>query len=167
MKPKLSQTSKMPCKSFALPRSTCPMKCSYCYAHKGYYLFKAVQELREHNLKCTRQKSFVADMVSLIDGMDYFRWHDSGDIYSKAYLKKIEYIARCTPKTKHWIPTKAWIKYYDELLAFQERCPNVTIRCSSAMVDYINAPMGFPCSMVAKDKLPMKGRYGTFTMSNV
>ena len=50
---KLSNTSKMPCKSWGIPASSCKTGaklrkvkgsvCSGCYAHKGAYSWKAVK----------------------------------------------------------------------------------------------------------------------------
>ena len=60
-----------------------------------------------------------------------FRWHDSGDVQDEEHLLKIFAVAKLTPDTKHWMPTReSWVK------AFLPECPdNLCIRFSVPMVD--------------------------------
>tara|TARA_B100001287_G_scaffold99422_1_gene83628 strand:- start:37 stop:423 length:387 start_codon:yes stop_codon:yes gene_type:complete len=60
-----------------------------------------------------------------------FRWHDSGDVQDEEHLLKIFAVAKLTPNTKHWMPTReSWVK------AFLPECPdNLCIRFSVPMVD--------------------------------
>jgi hypothetical protein len=38
----------------------------------------------------------------------YFRWHDSGDIFSAVYGRCILDVCRQLPRVKHWIPTRSY-----------------------------------------------------------
>ena len=57
--------------------------------------------------------------------------HDSGDVQDEEHLLKIFAVAKLTPNTKHWMPTReSWVK------AFLPECPdNLCIRFSVPMVD--------------------------------
>lgn len=146
MIPKLSKASKMPCKSFSLPvnRDVCkgmldnkgnvkPI-CKECYAAKGFYRMSTVKALREHNYKASKSEYFIIDMVNLIENQKYFRWFDSGDIYSDTFLADIYTICQATPKTKHWIPTKTRELFNQNLWKKLESLPNVTVRYSSPSI---------------------------------
>ncbi len=146
--PKLSKASKMPCKSFSLPvtEEVCKgMKdskgnikpvCKACYAKKGFYNMPVVKDLRDHNLLSTKQldNTFVNSMVEQLRKAKYFRWFDSGDIYSDKLLARIYWICKNTPNTKHWIPTKARELFSQELWKDLEALSNVTIRYSSPSI---------------------------------
>lgn len=143
-KPKLSSTSKMPCKSFALPiEDTCNGRynldgtlkeiCNGCYADKGSYTWPASINLRSHNYLSTQENDFSGYMIDLInlDKNDYFRWFDSGDVYSTKFLFKLYTICLNTPNTKHWIPTKSRDLYDNSIWELLEALPNVKVRFSS------------------------------------
>ena len=148
---KLSKTSKMPCKSFALPAGikTCigmfniegKVKdvCKGCYAMKGSYSWRSARNLRDHNLKETKEnlESFHDDMIMLLkrEKNDYFRWFDSGDFYDNDLLYTITSICRLTPEIKHFIPTKAREHLDQDLWEKLEALPNVTLRYSSPSVN--------------------------------
>lgn len=123
----LSRTSKMPCPSFGLHVSSCTTGqklrkishsvCSKCYAHKGRYLFKNVTNAGKERIKnitkaiaTENQQIWVDAMVFLIKSKaaksGYFRWHDTGDIFSVEYLKMILDVVKATPEIKHFLPTK-------------------------------------------------------------
>ena len=36
----------------------------------------------------------------------YFRWHDSGDLFNVEYARAVFEVARRTPHTLHWVPTR-------------------------------------------------------------
>tara|TARA_R110000765_G_scaffold392455_1_gene485619 strand:+ start:114 stop:533 length:420 start_codon:yes stop_codon:yes gene_type:complete len=46
-------------------------------------------------------------MVKAIGDAPYFRWFDSGDIYSAKLADKILEVIKRTPNCKHWIPTRS------------------------------------------------------------
>jgi hypothetical protein len=80
-------------------------------------------------------------MVRLLRGEDYFRWHDSGDLQSLAHLEMIAEVARQTPNTRHWLPTREFA-IVREFLRSQRRPSNMVIRMSAQMID-ADPPKGF------------------------
>jgi hypothetical protein len=139
----LSKPSKMPGWAYGIPAKECKTgsrlrqvkgsTCEKCYALKGCYVFKVVQEAQYKRLAATKHPNWVRAMVHLISSKKskYFRWHDSGDVQDLKHLAKIFKVARLTPDVAHWMPTReAWVKPY---LA---RAPkNLVIRFSMPMVD--------------------------------
>ena len=144
--PKLSKASKMPCKSFSLPVSDEVCKgmkdskgnikpvCVGCYAKKGFYNMPVVKALREHNYKASKAVTWSNKMIDLVSKELYFRWFDSGDIYSDRFLNDIYIVCRNTPSTKHWIPTKARELFNQDTWKALEALPNVTVRYSSPSI---------------------------------
>jgi len=169
----LSTTSAMPCKSYSLKAiATCPTGaklakvpgsvCASCYAdNRGNYKFSNVRTAQDKRKTATHGPDWVEAMVQSIGHTPYFRWHDSGDIYSLEYWERILEVIRATPRTKHWIPTheaslvRSWIRNGGKLPR------NLTLRLSAAMVDgkppvppkgvqtstvhHNEAPQGFEC----------------------
>lgn len=140
---KLSKTSKLGCKSWSLEAGkTCPGShkkdgtlvdaCKGCYAKGGNYRFKNVRLPREHNRVDWKRDGWVDDMVGLLKTEKFFRWFDSGDVYSKGLAEKISEVVKKTPDTKHWIPTRSYkfekIKRVLDDLASE---PNASVRFSS------------------------------------
>ena len=70
-----------------------------CYALKGCYVFKVVQDAQYKRLKAIRHPLWVKAMTMQIANKKtkYFRWHDSGDIQDLKHLAKIFEVARRTP----------------------------------------------------------------------
>ena len=147
----LSKPSKMPGWSIGIPAKECKTGaklrlvqgsvCYDCYALKGCYVFKVVQEAQYRRLKAIYTAPWVQAMAHLINSKkpDVFRWHDSGDVQDLEHLNKIYEVCRLTPSKRHWMPTReAWVK--DHL----DRCPsNLVIRFSAPMVDH-EAPASWP-----------------------
>ena len=139
----LSKPSKMPGWSIGLPAKECKTgsklqkvkgsTCYDCYALKGCYVFKVVQDAQYRRLESIKNPLWVGAMTHLINSKKskYFRWHDSGDIQDESHLIKIFAVAKLTPTVQHWMPTReAWVK------AFLPECPeNLIIRFSAPMVD--------------------------------
>jgi hypothetical protein len=139
----LSKPSKMPGWAYGIPAKECKTgsklrqvknsTCEKCYAMKGCYVFKVVQEAQYKRLAATRHPLWVRAMAAQINSKKskYFRWHDSGDVQDLKHLAKIFKVARLTPDVKHWMPTReAWVKPY------LCRAPNnLLIRFSMPMVD--------------------------------
>ena len=139
----LSKPSKMPGWSIGIPAKECKTGaklqkvpgsvCYDCYALKGCYVFKVVQDAQYRRLKAIYTPQWVQAMAHLINSKkpDVFRWHDSGDVQDLEHLNKIYDVCRLTPTRRHWMPTReAWIK--DHL----NRAPsNLVIRFSAPMVD--------------------------------
>ena len=139
----LSKPGKMPGWSIGIPAKECKTGaklqkvpgsvCYDCYAMKGCYVFKVVQDAQYRRLKAIYTAPWVQAMAHLINSKkpDVFRWHDSGDVQDLEHLNKIYEVCRLTPSRRHWMPTReAWVK--DHL----DRAPsNLVIRFSAPMVD--------------------------------
>jgi hypothetical protein len=139
----LSKPSKMPGWSYGLPAKECKTgsklrlvpgsTCYNCYALKGCYVFKVVQDAQYKRLAATKHPLWVGWMQTVINSKKskYFRWHDSGDVQDEGHLMKIFAVCRLTPSVKHWLPTReAWVKH------FLPMCPkNLVIRFSAPMID--------------------------------
>ena len=146
-KPKLSKASKMPCRSWSLQAlDTCPASigtdgelvdaCKGCYATDGNYRFSNVKAPRLHNREDWQQADWVDAMVAELDNDRYFRWFDSGDMYSLKLAEKIYDVMVATPWTRHWLPTRMhkFAKFAD-ILAKMEALPNVVVRLSSDSIN--------------------------------
>lgn len=146
-KPKLSKASKMPCRSWSLQAlDTCPASigtdgelvdaCKGCYATDGNYRFSSVKAPRLHNREDWKQADWVDAMVAELDNDRYFRWFDSGDMYSLKLAEKIYAVMLATPWTRHWLPTRMhkFAKFAD-ILAKMEALPNVVVRLSSDSIN--------------------------------
>ncbi len=112
---KLSYTSKMRCYSWDLPaRLSCPVQsevCAKCYGVRGNFLFKESAFIRIENLKGLRAKGgldlwknwFKYELLNR--GVQYFRFHSTGDLYSIDYYTTILAVCKELPKVSFWIPT--------------------------------------------------------------
>ena len=114
----LSKPGKMPGWSIGIPAKECNTGgklqnkegsvCNDCYALKGCYVFKVVQDAQYRRLRAIKNPRWVEAMALLIN--------------SKKPL---------TPSRMHWMPTKeAWVKKY-----LKHKPDNLTIRLSSPMVN--------------------------------
>ena len=139
----LSKPSKMPGWAYGLPAAEFKTGgrlklipdsvCSGCYADKGCYVFPVVQAAQYRRLAAIRSPLWVGAMALLINSKKskYFRWHDSGDVQDEEHLLKIFAVAKLTPETSHWLPTReAWTSKY--LSAVPK---NLTLRFSIPMID--------------------------------
>jgi hypothetical protein len=139
----LSKPSKMPGWAYGLPAKECKTgkklqqvegsTCYNCYALKGCYVFKVVQDAQYRRLNSIQHTHWVLAMSTLINSKKskWFRWHDSGDVQDENHLLKIYEVCRLTPKVKHWMPTReAWVK---KLL--KNKPGNLVIRFSMPMID--------------------------------
>ena len=139
----LSKPTKMPGWSIGIPAKECKTGkklrqiknsvCEGCYALKGCYVFKVVQEAQYKRLEAINHPDWVLAMATLINSKkpDVFRWHDSGDVQDEAHLNKIFEVCRLTPSKRHWMPTReAWIKDH-----MKDAPENLVVRFSSPMID--------------------------------
>ena len=141
-----TKTKKMPSLSYSLPAKECitgsklvnvkGSVCEGCYALKGnYHRFKSnIEPAQYKRLESITHPDWVKAMVKLIGNKPYFRWHDSGDLQSVDHLYKIAEVARQSPNTLHWLPTRE----YDIVKAFvkHDTIPmNLVIRMSTMMID--------------------------------
>ena len=114
---KLKKTSKelglrvfnfgIPAYKSASGKLTCPMADScvkFCYAKKGAYIWSNVKPAFEKRYQLTKTDDFVEAMNTEIRKKkpDYVRVHDSGDYYSRAYLKKWIEVAIHNPSVRFY-----------------------------------------------------------------
>ena len=136
-----TRTSKMPGLSYSLPAWECKTGsklrkvkgsvCASCYALKGCYVFKVVQEAQYKRLKAIDHPDWVQAMATVIKRQKFFRWHDAGDVQSPEHMQKILEVCRLTPNTKHWLPTQE-----RQFLPDPEQVPdNLVIRLSRSKID--------------------------------
>ena len=84
----LSKPSKMPGWAYGLPAKECKTGgklqkvpgsvCYDCYALKGCYVFKVVQDAQYFRLKAIRHPLWTGAMAKIINSKKskFFRWHD-------------------------------------------------------------------------------------------
>jgi hypothetical protein len=152
----LTQTSKMPCKSYSLPTIACRTGfemakipgsvCSGCYANKGFYSMyaKTIEPAQHARLVAIEDPDWISGMVSAIGQDQFFRWHDSGDIQSLEHLEKIVDVCNATPDCRHWLPTREY-GIVKEFIAKHGAIPeNLVIRLSAMFPD---KPVIIPASL--------------------
>jgi hypothetical protein len=145
--PKISNASKMPCKSWSLPAwESCPSArksdgkpvdaCNYCYALTGAYRFPATIASRKHNMEDWKCDDWVSVMVKKIGKAKYFRWFDSGDCYDTKLAYKIYTVMGLTPNCSHWLPTRMYkdSKFADVFRRMNE-LENTVVRYSSDSIN--------------------------------
>lgn len=145
---KLSNTSKMPCKSWGIPAELCikgsrmakikGSTCHKCYALKGAYSWPKVKNAYSTRLDVFNENSeqWINNMLYTLDKEknDYFRWFDSGDLQSIEMLDCIVRIAYNRPGIKFWLPTREksfLLKYFRT----HRKPSNLTIRLSDLYID--------------------------------
>jgi hypothetical protein len=145
---KISVTSKLDgIKSWSLQAlDTCPGSiaspgvlvdaCKGCYATTGNYRYPNVKAPRISNQSDWQRMGWVSDMVEALQNDRYFRWFDSGDMYTLGLAEKILEVMRMTPWCKHWLPTRMH-KFPKFALVLQNMAalPNVSVRFSSDSVN--------------------------------
>ena len=114
---KLKKTSKalglrvfnfgIPAYKSASGKLTCPMadECvKFCYAKKGAYIWSNVKPAFEKRYELSKTDNFIEAMNAEIlkKKPDYVRVHDSGDYYSRAYLKKWIEVAIHNPNVRFY-----------------------------------------------------------------
>lgn len=163
----VTQTTKMPCKSYSLPTAACITGyrmakipgsiCSSCYANKGNYALYAnnIEPAQHARLASLSDPLWISAMVSHIGLDPFFRWHDSGDLQGLWHLENIARVAEQTPKTRHWLPTREYsiVKAYIDK---HGKLPDNLIIRLSAM--YVDKPVIVPKSL---------SRVKNITVSNV
>jgi len=144
----LSDTSKMPCKSWSVTALACGIGsklaqvvgsvCHGCYALKGFYRMPNVSNVLHNRLALMKQAGWVKAMITKIrdeEKSGFFRWFDSGDLQSLSNLKDIVRIAIALPSIRFWLPTKEFgivSEYFELYGSFPE---NLNVRLSGYMVD--------------------------------
>ena len=133
--------------------------CSSCYACKGFYQFPATKNALQakadfvvNSLQNDNGKTFVQAIASAIFKKYYkkdgsrktlknintklFRVHDSGDLFSVAYIKAWKQICQIFPTIRFWFPTREYIRK-SQLPALQDLAslPNVSLKPSALFID--------------------------------
>lgn len=142
----LSQTSKMPGKSYGLPTAACKTGaklaeivgtiCNTCYAMKGFYnvFKKTIVPVQQRRLDSMADPRWVDAMVTALDNERWFRWFDSGDLQSPEMLLNIFEVARRTPWCNHWLATRE--RGFVRKAAVKSEVPsNLVIRVSATYAD--------------------------------
>jgi len=141
---RFSSPSKMPCFSWSLEAiDTCAGSidpstgllvpaCQGCYATTGFYQMPVVKAPRIHNKSDWKRDAWVSDMVTFLKTQSFFRWFDSGDVYTVKLARKILDVMIATPNCMHWLPTRMhkfskFISVFDDMNALN----NVVVRFSS------------------------------------
>ena len=148
----LSWTSDMACWSFSIPAlDSCPFKmtdgddaiCASCYATLNRYNMEYVQKAQWGRFEWTKQTlrddpdQWIKVMVDTIDSHvenGFFRVHDSGDLFSVAYVNAWRKVCESLPKIKFWFPTRSWRAKSDKwqkALTKLAALDNVTVRPSA------------------------------------
>jgi len=152
----LTQTSKMPCKSYSLPTEACKTGfkmaqipgsvCANCYADKGFYSMYAntIKPAQFARLDSIESDHWVDSIVASIGNDAFFRWHDSGDIQSLTHLEKIVSVCQQTPKTRHWLPTREYGMVKEFIAKYGKFPENLTVRLSAM---YPDKPVKIPASL--------------------
>lgn len=118
---KLSQTSKLGCKSWGIPAEKCitgsklrlivGSVCAMCYALKGAYVWASTRFAYKRRLwqfDNVDRQVWIDSMVCLLSGQRKFRFFDSGDLQSVDMLDAFVSIARRLPATMFWLPTREY-----------------------------------------------------------
>ena len=134
--------------------------CKGCYATTGNYRFPNVKAPRLHNREDWQRLDWVDDMVAALDSDRYFRWFDSGDVYTLALAEKILEVMIRTPWCKHWLPTRMHkFPKFRMVLDQMRALENVSVRFSSDSVigEYIDGLHG---SVIGPDAASFQARAG-------
>ena len=149
----LSDPSKKPEYGTSLPADKCNIGsilaeiinsiCEECYAKKGRYVFKNVQDAMYRRLKALNNPAWIDSMAFLMNnkkkgkvkGLKYFRWHDSGDLQSVRHLHMIVEVAKKSPNTQHWLPTRETETVSNAIKRGLKIPKNLTIRLSAMKFD--------------------------------
>ena len=134
--------------------------CKGCYATTGNYHYPNVKAPRISNREDWQRLEWCDDMVAALDSDRYFRWFDSGDVYTLALAEKMLEVMIRTPWCKHWLPTRMhkfpkFRMVFDQMRALE----NVSVRFSSDSVigEYID---GLHNSVIGPDASTFQARAG-------
>mgnify|MGYP003348110100 CR=1 FL=1 len=109
--------------------------CAGCFAKNGNYRFSNVKKPRLFNRLDWVRDDWVDDMVKALSNDRFFRWFDSGDMYSIKLAEKMYQVMQLTPWVSHWLPTRMnkFAKFQD-VISRMSALPNVSVRFSSDSV---------------------------------
>lgn len=119
--------------------------CKGCYATQGNYRYPNVKAPRIENREDWKRDSWVDDMVKELDKDRFFRWFDSGDVYSIELAEKMLQVMQRTHWVKHWLPTRMHkFAKFQRILKVMDSLPNVKVRPSSDSIvgEYVSGLHG-------------------------
>ena len=109
--------------------------CKGCYATTGNYNYPNVKAPRIHNREDWTRLDWTDDMVRELERDRFFRWFDSGDMYTLGLAEKILEVMQRTPWCKHWLPTRMHkFPKFRLVLDAMQALDNVMVRFSSDSV---------------------------------
>lgn len=109
--------------------------CKGCYATTGNYNYPNVKAPRLHNREDWQRLEWCDDMVRELENDRFFRWFDSGDMYSLGLAEKMLEVMQRTPWCKHWLPTRMHkFPKFRIVLDSMAALDNVMVRFSSDSV---------------------------------
>ncbi len=109
--------------------------CRGCYATTGNYNYPNVKAPRIENREDWQRDEWVSDMINALESQRYFRWFDSGDMYSLGLAEKILQVMESTPWVKHWLPTRMQkFPKFAKVIKRMQALDNVMVRFSSDSV---------------------------------
>tara|TARA_R100000655_G_scaffold92683_1_gene133868 strand:+ start:853 stop:1512 length:660 start_codon:yes stop_codon:yes gene_type:complete len=112
--------------------------CEGCYAQRGNYLrYKngSVGKSHKKHLESLYNPKWVEGMAYQMKHykVKYMRFHSSGDLQSYEHLKNIVEVAKLSPDTKFWIPTRE-IGFINQAKKERLNMPdNIVFRVSAPM----------------------------------
>ena len=110
--------------------------CKGCYATTGNYRYPNVKAPRISNQSDWQRMGWVSDMVNALQNDRYFRWFDSGDMYTLGLAEKMLEIMRMTPWCNHWLPTRMHkFPKFSIVLQNMAALQNVSVRFSSDSIN--------------------------------
>lgn len=139
--------------------------CKGCYATTGNYNYPNVKAPRLSNREDWQRLDWVDDMVKALDSSRYFRWFDSGDVFSLGLAEKILEVMVRTPWCKHWLPTRMYkFPKFKQVLQSMQSLDNVSVRFSSdsvtgQFIDGLHGSVIVPTSEDATDKMTLCKAY--------
>lgn len=128
--------------------------CKGCYATTGNYRYPNVKAPRIENREDWQRTDWCDDMVKALDSDRYFRWFDSGDMYTLGLAEKIFEVMQRTPWCKHWIPTRMHkFPKFKAVLKAMQSLDNVSVRFSSDSItgQYLKGTHGSVIIPTAQD----------------
>ena len=138
--------------------------CNGCYALGGNYQRyghnkpgSKLYERLDHVLNNPLWKYAMVYLIKNESRLDFFRWHDAGDIQNYKHLENIIWIANQLPNINFWLPSREQSRIQKYIESGNEIPANLNIRMSAYMVDAKPPKFrisGFTTSTVVKDKTP-------------
>lgn len=139
--------------------------CKGCYATTGNYRYPNVKAPRLENREDWQRIEWCDDMVRALDKDRFFRWFDSGDMYTLGLAEKILEVMQRTPWCSYWLPTRMHkFPKFRAVLRDMQALPNVMVRFSSDSVrgEYVKGLHGsviVPDAETLPDGVSLCGAY--------